>query len=134
MGTAWKSEGSYPWENARWVSGVEVIKVNIALRIYAAKWHVYAGLAMLNPSAQRQIQQNARSVTELYKLMVGGHADKLAERVWAARKAVFGLDWGQDGNATKAKGRKPILLTKDVLNQFSRHSRPSRRGPTQLAP
>lgn len=119
MGMAWKCEGSYPWENARWVSGIEVVKVNIALRIYAAKWHVYAGLAILNPAAQRQIQQYAKSATELYKLMIGGHREELERRVWAARAAVFGWGPEQDADGDEDGGRRPILLSEDILNQFS---------------
>lgn len=115
------NSSSYPWETTRYVSGIEVVKVNITLRIYAAKWHVYAGLAMLNPSAQSQIQQYARSTTELFKLMVENQSAALAERVWAAREGVFG--WKKDenggGGGGGAGGRAPILLSEDVLDQFS---------------
>ncbi|RSH84580.1 prephenate dehydrogenase (NADP(+)) [Apiotrichum porosum] len=119
MGMAWKCSGKYPWENARWVSGIEVVKVNIALRIYAAKWHVYAGLAILNPAAQRQIQQYSRSVTELFKLMVGRHEEELSKRVWAAREAVFGWAPSEDAVADEDGGRHPILLSEEILNQFT---------------
>lgn len=119
MGTAWKCEGSYPWEKAHWVSGIEVVKVNIALRIYAAKWHVYAGLAILNPAAQRQIQQYGKSVTELFKLMMGGHSEELTRRVWAARQTVFGWAPDQEADGDEDGGRRPILLSEDILDQFS---------------
>ncbi len=125
MGTAWQSSSSYPWETTRYVSGIEVVKVNITLRIYAAKWHVYAGLAMLNPSAQSQIQQYARSTTELFKLMVESRAEELEERVWRAREGVFGWkrnedgDGGGGGSGGREGRRAPILLSEDVLDQFS---------------
>ncbi|WOO79629.1 putative prephenate dehydrogenase [NADP(+)] [Vanrija pseudolonga] len=119
MGMAWKNGSSYPWEETKWVSGIEVVKVNITLRIYAAKWHVYAGLAILNPAAQRQIQQYARSTTELMKLMLGGHRDELARRVWAAREAVFGWGPNEDAVHDEDGGRRPILLSEDILDQFS---------------
>ena len=110
---AWYKSAAYPWETARYVSGIEVIKVNITLRIYSAKWHVYAGLALLNPSAQIQIQQYATSTTELFKLMVEGKEAELSARIWDARKKVFGLDKEETGE------RAPILLSEDVLDQFS---------------
>ena len=117
MGTAWRNSSAYPWETTRYVSGIEVVKVNITLRIYAAKWHVYAGLAILNPAAQLQIQQYARSVTELFKLMVETRETELADRVWAAREIVFG--WKKDEEGGEKDGRAPILLGVDILNQFS---------------
>ncbi|OCF59836.1 prephenate dehydrogenase (NADP+) [Kwoniella mangroviensis CBS 10435] len=133
MGTAWNHSASYPWETARYVSGVEVVKVNITLRIYSAKWHVYAGLAMLNPSAQIQIQQYAKSVTELFKLMVENREKELSDRVWESREKVFGWKRNEEppipssSSTSTSKGeeqiRDPILLSEDILNQFSLGSR-----------
>lgn len=122
MGTAWHKSSAYPWETTRYVSGIEVVKVNITLRIYSAKWHVYAGLAILNPVAQAQIQQYARSASELFKLMVQNKKEELSSRVWAARERVFGWKAGEeaeveDGSDTPKRG--PILLSEDVLDQFS---------------
>lgn len=115
MGTAWHNSSAFPWETTRYVSGIEVVKVNITLRIYAAKWHVYAGLALLNPSAKEQVEQYAQSVTALFKLMVEGREADLAERLWRAREGVFGWKRDEDGG----EGRAPILLSEDVLDQFS---------------
>lgn len=122
MGTAWRHSAAYPWETTRYVSGIEVVKVNITLRIYSAKWHVYAGLAMLNPSAQAQIQQYARSCTELFKLMVEGREAELSTRVWESRKVVFG--WEKDEEGGEKDGRAPILLGEDLLDQFSLGQKP----------
>ena len=73
MGTAWASMLSYPWwTHGYYVGGIETVKVNIMLRIYANKWHVYAGLAILNPSARKQIDQYAKSTTDIFKLMIEG--------------------------------------------------------------
>lgn len=119
MGTAWHKSSAYPWETTRYVSGVEVVKVNITLRIYSAKWHVYAGLAILNPAAQAQIQQYARSASELFKLMVQNKGDELGERVWGAREKVFGWTRDQEGGGEGEGRRGPILLSEDVLDQFS---------------
>ncbi|KAK8055898.1 hypothetical protein PG993_001125 [Apiospora rasikravindrae] len=71
MGKAWHASQEFPWEGARYVGGIENVKINLMLRIYSQKWHVYAGLAILNPEARKQIAQYAESTTELYKLMLG---------------------------------------------------------------
>ncbi|KAJ6531347.1 prephenate dehydrogenase [Mycena capillaripes] len=118
MGTAWVARKLYPWEEeGQYVGGIETAKVNLTLRIYSNAWHVYAGLAILNPSAKIQIHQFADSVTELYKLMLQGGAEggeqRLRERVEWARQTVFGED-EKDG-----KKRAPILLSEDVLDRFS---------------
>jgi prephenate dehydrogenase (NADP+) len=113
MGTAWRCASTYPWEGAGlYVSGIEVVKVNITLRIYANKWHVYAGLAILNPFARVQIDQFAKSTTELFKLMLAGDANTLRKRMYNAREKVFFHGQGATNTA-------PILLSEDLLDQFS---------------
>lgn len=118
MGTAWSCEATYPWEHGYYVKGIETVKVNIMLRIYSNKWHVYAGLAILNPSARVQIDQYARSTTELFKLMLAADDATLRKRMYAARDAVFGKP-GCDSR------RAPILLSEDILDRFSLGRRPS---------
>jgi prephenate dehydrogenase (NADP+) len=117
MGKAWHANNQFPWEEARYVGGIENVKINLMLRIYAQKWHVYAGLAILNPEAHKQISQFAKSTTELYYLMLEGRREELRQRVYAARDRVFGADgspkWAQ----------KP-LLRDDVLDRFSLGKRP----------
>ncbi|KDQ18834.1 hypothetical protein BOTBODRAFT_153720 [Botryobasidium botryosum FD-172 SS1] len=115
MGTAWRSSQSYPWEQGTYVGGIETVKVNIMLRIYANKWHVYAGLAILNPQARPQIDQFAKSATELYKLMLGGDEGELRRRIYAARDAVF----GPRGENEAEEKQTPIFLSEAVLDQFS---------------
>ncbi|GAA6015561.1 hypothetical protein JCM11491_007157 [Sporobolomyces phaffii] len=112
MGTAWRCTGQFPWELGRYIGGIEVVKINIALRIYAAKWHVYAGLAILNPTAQKQIHQFSESATDLFKLMIGGQRAELRQRVLAARDFVFGA--GSDEGAAA-----PILLSDSALDRFA---------------
>jgi len=115
MGTAWSNEKEYPWETGHAVGGIETVKVNIMLRIYSNKWHVYAGLAILNPSARIQIDQYARSTTEIYKLMIGGDDEGMRRRIYEARDKVFGTK-ARDGSVTT---RAPILLSEDILDRFS---------------
>ncbi|KAI0726674.1 Prephenate dehydrogenase [Fomitopsis betulina] len=123
MGTAWSNEKEYPWETGHAVGGIETVKVNIMLRIYSNKWHVYAGLAILNPSAKIQIDQYARSTTEIYKLMIMGDDTGMRRRIYDARDKVFGTK-ARDGSVTT---RAPILLSEDILDRFSlwRHRRGS---------
>ena len=119
MGTAWCANNQFPWEVSRYVGGIENVKCNIALRIYSNKWHVYAGLAILNPSAKQQIRTYAESVTELFKLMLGGHREDLEKRVKTAGETVF------------AAGREnePLLLSDEVLDRFSLSKIPKERTP-----
>ena len=81
---------------------------------------VYAGLAILNPDAQKQIKQYSESVTELFKLMLAGNRDELSRRVYAAREAVFG------GSHEKKEGQE-LLLREDLLNRFSLGEMPERK-------
>lgn len=112
MGKAWHAMNHFPWEGGRYVGGIENAKINLMLRIYAQKWHVYAGLAILNPEARKQIAQFARSTTELYKLMLEGRREELRARVYAAKERVFGAE------GSPKWGPKP-LLEDEVLDRFS---------------
>jgi len=111
MGTAWASAASYPWENGYYVGGIETVKVNIMLRIFSNKWHVYAGLAILNPSARTQIKQYAQSTTDIFKLMLAADEEGLRTRMYEAKNAVFG--------DARGSVRRPILLSESILDQFS---------------
>ncbi|KAG8894715.1 prephenate dehydrogenase (NADP(+)) [Tulasnella sp. 403] len=113
MGTAWHCAGYYPWEEGIYVRGIETIKVNIMLRIYSNKWHVYAGLAILNPSAKIQIHQFAQSATALFKLMITSDEEGLRKRVYRARDLVFHQD------CTEGKRQTKILLSEKMLDRFT---------------
>ncbi len=127
MGTAWNCSAAYPWETERYVGGIETVKVNIALRIYSNKWHVYAGLAILNPAAKRQIKMYADSSSLIFKLMVEEKKEELRKRMYVAREGVFG--WKEesdgDGEVKGSKQRAPILLSDSILDQFSLGPRPT---------
>ncbi|OAK97901.1 Prephenate dehydrogenase [Phaeosphaeriaceae sp. SRC1lsM3a] len=110
MGAAWSANNQFPWETSRYIGGIENVKQNITLRIYSNKWHVYAGLAIMNPDAKKQIKQYAESVTELFKLMLAGNREELRTRVHAGRVAVFGEECIIE---------KKLLLRDELLDQFS---------------
>jgi len=114
MGVAWHKMKLYPWQTSRWIGGLENAKINISLRIFSNKWHVYAGLAITNPSAHKQIMQYAQSSTDLFKLIIEGKTNELTERIYKAKEFVFGhLDSNHD-----------LLLDDDLLQQFSLSRQP----------
>lgn len=119
MGKAWHANNQFPWEINRYVGGIENVKINVTLRIYSNKWHVYAGLAILNPAAREQIRQYAQSVTELFKLMLLGDHGLLGQRVRQAGEAVFG---------TRGSEEK-LLLRDELLDQFSLGKVPQVKTP-----
>ena len=121
MGSSWCANKQFPWELGRYVGGIENVKINITLRIYSNKWHVYAGLAILNPSAKKQIREYAESVTELFKLMLEGDRTGLSKRVKSAGEAVFG--------GREKKARDELLLRDEVLDRFSLGKAPPEKTP-----
>lgn len=108
MGTAWKSSNQYPWENPRWTGGLENAKMNISMRIFSNKWHVYAGLSITNPSAHTQILQYAQSTSELFTLMIQRKKQELQTRLFAAREFLF-----------KHIDSDDLLLNDDILEKYS---------------
>jgi prephenate dehydrogenase (NADP+) len=122
MGKAWHANQQFPWEGTRYVGGIENVKINLMLRIYAQKWHVYAGLAILNPEAHKQINQFAKSTTELFYLMLEGRRDELRERVYAAKEKVFGRE------ASPKWGDRP-LLPDGVVDRFSLNANAKNNAP-----
>lgn len=117
MGKAWHAMHQFPWEGARYVGGIENVKINLMLRIYAQKWHVYAGLAIMNPEARKQIAQYAASTTVLFKLMLEGKTEELRKRVYAAKDRVF-------GTAEHPKWDEKPLLNDGLLDRFGLGERP----------
>lgn len=111
MGTAWMNNQQYPWMSERLSGGLENAKINIALRIYANSWHVYAGLAITNPQAHVQTVQYAQSATDLLKLMVSNEREELTARLFAAKEYVF--------RKVIDDPRHSLLLSDELLGRFS---------------
>lgn len=99
--------GSFPWENPTYVGGIDNVKVLMCLRIYGGKSHVYSGLAVHNPYSREQIGQYAKSVSELFGLMIQEDELNFRERISKAKEFVFS---GADS---------PILLDDAVMGEFS---------------
>ena len=89
MGTAWKNAGFYPWDHQAYATGVDNVKILTTLRIFSYKAHVYAGLAILNPAARKQVKQYAKSESELFKMMICENAEEFRKRILAAKAFVF---------------------------------------------
>jgi prephenate dehydrogenase (NADP+) len=89
MGTAWKNAGFYPWDNQAYAAGIDNVKILVTLRIFSYKAHVYAGLAILNPAAKKQVKQYAKSESELFKMMICEQEKEFKERILAARSFIF---------------------------------------------
>ncbi|SDF60599.1 prephenate dehydrogenase (NADP+) [Mucilaginibacter pineti] len=117
MGTAWKSAGFFPWENASYIGGIDNVKILTTLRIFSYKAHVYAGLAILNPYAKQQVKRYAESESELFKLMIKEEAAAFRERLYRARDFVF------------HESRKPIMLNDTVMKEFSLSQKPEQQKP-----
>ncbi|WDF54827.1 prephenate dehydrogenase [Mucilaginibacter sp. KACC 22063] len=107
MGTAWKSAGFFPWDNASYHGGIDNVKILTTLRIFSYKAHVYAGLAILNPYAKAQVKRYALSESELFKLMIMEEEKAFRERIYKARDFVF------------HESRKLIMFNEQVMKEFS---------------
>lgn len=107
MGTAWKSAGFFPWDNASYHGGIDNVKILTTLRIFSYKAHVYAGLAILNPYAREQVKRYALSESELFKLMIMEEEKAFRERIYKARDFVF------------HESRKLIMFNEQVMKDFS---------------
>jgi prephenate dehydrogenase (NADP+) len=118
MGAAWAANKQFPWEIPRYVGGIENVKINVMMRIFNNKWHVYAGLAIMNPSARDQIRQYAASVTELFKLMLLGHREEFSRRIKEAAHKVFGAS---------ESNHRDLLLDDKILDRFSLGEKPAER-------
>jgi prephenate dehydrogenase (NADP+) len=123
MGAAWAANEQFPWEEPRYLGGIENVKINVMMRIYANKWHVYAGLAIMNPSARDQIRQYAKSVTELFKMMQRGERAEFTRRIREAGAAVFGTNFSNPASHAS----RDLLLDDKVLDRFSLGEVPAKR-------
>lgn len=107
MGSAWKNAGFYPWENGAYAKGIDNVKILITLRIFSHKAHIYAGLAILNPYARKQVKIYAKAEADLFKLMISENEKEFKKRIYKARDFLF------------KKDTKLIMLDDAVMKEFS---------------
>ncbi|MCX2480107.1 prephenate dehydrogenase [Pedobacter sp. MC2016-15] len=107
MGTAWKSAGFFPWENASYFGGIDNVKILTMLRIFSYKAHIYAGLAILNPYARQQIKSYAQSESDLFKMMITENEKDFRERIMRAKSFLF------------PDTKQFLLLDNEIMQEFS---------------
>jgi prephenate dehydrogenase (NADP+) len=107
MGSAWKNAGVYPWDSPVYMGGIDNVKVLTTLRIFSYKSHIYAGLAILNPYARRQIREYAEVERELFALMISENEPEFRKCVYEARDFVFN------------NNDEPILLKSHIMDEYN---------------
>jgi len=117
MGSAWKNAGFYPWDNPVYAGGIDNVKVLTTLRIFSYKSHIYAGLAILNPYAQKQVRAYAQTESELFALMISEEEVVFREKINAAKQFVFN------------NNSRPLLLKSEVMDAFSMSDEAHTRKP-----
>ncbi|PVV02838.1 hypothetical protein BB560_002694 [Smittium megazygosporum] len=111
LGTAWKTQGYYPWENPMFNHNIDNVKISIALHIYGSKSHVYSGLAITNKMAKIQIKCYVNAITQLFKMMVGGEKTAFRKLVHDASDFIFAK--------VRNDPSKKVLLLDSVLDQLA---------------
>jgi prephenate dehydrogenase (NADP+) len=119
MGTAWANSLSNPREHGYYVEGIETVKASCSVSTQTND--VYAGLAIVNPSAQSQIDQFAKSATEFFKLMI--------KNVCGSESIRIGMLClrGRRARDREPKEKEPILDRFSPMKMSSPPS-PTRRG------
>lgn len=117
MGSAWKNAGFYPWDNPVYAGGIDNVKVLTTLRIFSYKAHIYAGLAILNPYAQKQVRAYAKTESELFALMIAEDETAFRDKIQAAKRFVF------------SSNQKTLLLNNEIMDAFSMADKTHIRKP-----
>ena len=107
IGTACMHRKVYPWENPLHPNGLDNVKFLMTLRIYSYKFHVYSGLALLNPYAKKDVRKYASCEMDLFEMMLEEDEKKFRKRIYAARDHVF-----KDKNET-------LMLDDKIMSEFS---------------
>jgi prephenate dehydrogenase (NADP+) len=107
IGTACMHRKVYPWENGLHTNGIDNVKFLLTLRIYSYKFHVYSGLALMNPYAKKDVRMYAQMESELFELMITEDEKQFRKRIYKARDYVF------------KNHSKELMLDDKIMNEYS---------------
>lgn len=107
IGTSFMHRGIFPWENPLHSSGLDNLKLLLTLRIFSYKYHVYSGMAMLNPFSKSDVRTYAQAENDIFGMMISADEVALEELIWNAKKKVFA---GFEGK---------LMLNDELMAEFS---------------
>ncbi|SOE24146.1 prephenate dehydrogenase (NADP+) [Spirosomataceae bacterium TFI 002] len=107
IGTSFMHRGIFPWENPIHANGLDNLKLILTLRIYSYKYHVYAGLAILNPYAERDVRVYAEVENELFGLMISEDEAAFRAIIQKAKDEIFSEKEG------------PLMLNDNLMANYS---------------
>ncbi len=114
IGTTWMRQGVFPWANDACKSGLDHVKILMTLRIYSYKFHVYSGLALMNPHARKDVLIYAKAVSDLFGLMIEEDEVNFRKAIYEARDFVF-------QNHPEKLMLDDVILSEFALNQDAGH-------------
>lgn len=106
IGTSFMHRKIFPWENPLHSNGLDNLKLILTLRIYSYKFHVYAGLAMLNPFAERDVRAYAQVENELFGLMISEEEKEFRQIITDTKNAIFNR-------------KEPLMLNDKIMKNYS---------------
>lgn len=121
IGTTWMRQGVFPWENPACKSGLDHVKILMTLRIYSYKFHVYSGLALMNPYAREDVKLYAKAESDLFSMMIMEDADAFRKTIYEARDFVF-----------KDHSSK-LLLDDSIMNEYALNQDAGHRPNSHLS-
>jgi prephenate dehydrogenase (NADP+) len=121
IGTTWMRQGVFPWENAACKSGLDHVKILMTLRIYSYKFHVYSGLALMNPHAREDVKLYANAESDLFGMMIMEQKEQFRKTIYEARDFVFGSHSGK------------LLLDDSIMNEYALNQDAGHKPNTHLS-
>lgn len=95
MGRAWYKMGKYPWlYEANNTNPLEIVKVNLAFRIFGNNSHVYSNLAVMNPFSKQYIKVFSENAQEINERIENNDGDAL----FTEFKEIFAMVFDENTN------------------------------------